>query len=179
MSRSQKPIDQTVHFCQAPFRSTYLNNGVARPCCWFDKKQLENRNTTIQDLQSTFHSHDFEQVRELMRSDLPVPACQKCYKHEKAGGESHRQMWNKRKFDKDSIPSGDLTADLKALDLNLGNLCNLKCVMCDSYNSTAWIKDEVALNGKASCSVHKKFDISQLSVENFKTIEWLDRKSVV
>jgi sulfatase maturation enzyme AslB (radical SAM superfamily) len=99
------------------------------------------------------------------------PACHKCLLHEKVEGQSHRILWNDRNLtnwsDVGTEPS------LKGLDLDMGNLCNLKCVTCNSHNSTTWISDEKSLGGNIHCASPKRFDISTLNPEIFQHLEWL------
>ncbi len=160
-------------FCLAPFRSSYLNNNVARPCCWYKKSTLGPQSTDLNNIHQTFHSEDFKKIRGAMLNNDYLKGCQLCYEHEKKGGKSHRQFWNEREFSHDSPNNRSQEASLKALDLNMGNLCNLKCIMCDSYNSTKWIDDENSMEGKAKCSELKKFNLSKLSLDSFKNLEWL------
>ena len=40
-----------------------------------------------------------------------------------------------------------------SLDLNISNVCNMKCVMCSSMYSTLWYEDEMLLTGKSSFTV--------------------------
>ena len=157
--------------CLAPFRSVYLNGGVARPCCWYDRSELVNRNTGIQDVSEIFYSKEFSDIREKMLKGESLPGCKRCIKHEEIGGKSHRMFWNSREFS--DYKTDDTRYGLKALDIYLGNLCNLKCVSCDSYNSSSWISDEVALDGKAKQNYIEKFEVQNLKREVFENVEWL------
>jgi MoaA/NifB/PqqE/SkfB family radical SAM enzyme len=87
-----------------------------------------------------------------------LPNCQGCYKSEELGKTSTRQLMNTewhRKLGSRGIRQRVMEAlkndyelpDSKPiyLDLRLGNLCNLKCRMCNPYNSTAIVKEHFDL----------------------------------
>lgn len=77
-----------------------------------------------------------QQLRQDLNSGQRVSHCDTCWRDEAAGKSSLRQEYNKR-----LAPHTDLRAIYhnttgitdqlpRAFDLNLGNLCNFKCVMC-------------------------------------------------
>lgn len=60
--------------------------------------------------------------------------CDPCVKAEKAGGLSRRL--NQQQFYRSWTGEG-----IRSLDIHLGNLCNMACVICSPENSTSWIPD--------------------------------------
>lgn len=70
-----------------------------------------------------------------MNSNQPVKGCDVCYNKEKNKVTSDRHYWNVHK----DIPTKKLPT---ILDLDLSNLCNLKCVMCDASRSSQHAKDK-------------------------------------
>jgi wyosine [tRNA(Phe)-imidazoG37] synthetase (radical SAM superfamily) len=78
-----------------------------------------------------------------------VSACTHCYAEEKNGYRSHRvtenRVWKER-FGRDFVldrvrntqADGRLNEDIVAIDLRLGNTCNLQCVMCRPQDSSRW-----------------------------------------
>ena len=125
-------------YCMAQFRNIYINNGKARPCCWYERKELDNKVDKLIDVVDVFNSEEFESIRN-NPSDRPS-GCWKCQMHEDKGGKSHRHLWNEREAD-------DGVAKLTDLDIYMGNLCNLACVTCSSNNSTKWIAEERKIFG--------------------------------
>lgn len=123
----------------APFRGAYIINNKVRPCCWYDRKAVDNRIETLADMKDVFYSTEFDKIRA--NKEMP-DACRKCKFHEEAGGKSHRHMWSER-YEDDDIPR------LEDLDIYMGNLCNLACVSCSSQNSTKWIAEEIKVFGSA------------------------------
>ena len=79
-----------------------------------------------------------------------IPAsCRKCFNEERNGIVSKRQwetkVWEER-LDIPSIVSktaddGSLPVDIPYFDLRLGNVCQLKCIMCSPHDSSSWIKE--------------------------------------
>lgn len=123
-------------YCMAPYRNIYINNGKARPCCWYERRELDNKVEKLVDIVDVFKSSEFDRTRE------NPTGCWKCQMHEAKGGKSHRMLWNEREQD-------DGVAKLTDLDIYMGNLCNLACVTCSSHNSTKWIAEEQKVFGTA------------------------------
>ena len=44
-------------YCMAPFRNIYVNNGKARPCCWYERTKLNNKIETIFMVADGNYSH--------------------------------------------------------------------------------------------------------------------------
>lgn len=133
-------------YCMAPYRNVYINNGKARPCCWYERRELNNSVENLTDIVRVFNSEEFDKARE------NPTGCWKCQMHEERGGKSHRMLWNEREKD-------DGIAKLTDLDLYMGNLCNLACVTCSSHNSTKWIAEEQKIWGKAQKTTQDDIDI--------------------
>lgn len=127
-------------YCMAQYRNVYINNGKARPCCWYERKELNNKVEKLIDIVDVFESQEFEAIRN-DPSDRPT-GCWKCQMHEDKGGKSHRMLWNEREKD-------DGVTKLTNLDIYMGNLCNLACVTCSSNNSSKWIAEEQKVFGSA------------------------------
>jgi hypothetical protein len=104
------------------------------------------RDHTIEEIWNSDH---MKQTRlQMLNGEIPT-SCTKCFEEESKGVVSKRQ-WETRewenKIDIQSIvdktaPDGSLEADIPYFDLRLGNVCNLKCVMCSPHDSSSWIKD--------------------------------------
>jgi molybdenum cofactor biosynthesis enzyme MoaA len=137
-------------YCMAPFRNVYINNGKARPCCWYERTELKNKVENLIDIVEVFNSEEFNGIRN-NPSERPS-GCWKCQMHEDKGGTSHRLLWNEREVD-------DGTAKLTDLDIYMGNLCNLACVTCSSHNSSKWIAEEQRIFGTAQKNTQDDIDI--------------------
>lgn len=97
--------------------------------------------------QDAWNSDYMKDIRRKMIDGKSVEGCGTCYKQEKIGKKSYRQIHNQewtsrlskkyiRKIVDKSIESNFEVHQMPSyLDLRLGNLCNLKCRMCNPYNS--------------------------------------------
>lgn len=148
-------------YCMAPFRNIYVNNGKARPCCWYERTELDNKIENLKDAVDVFNSDEFQSIRN-NTSNRPS-GCWKCQMHEDKGGKSHRHMWNEREQD-------DGIAKLTDLDIYMGNLCNLACVTCSSHNSSKWIAEEQKIFGTAFNAKQDEIDI-KLSYDMVKDLK--------
>jgi MoaA/NifB/PqqE/SkfB family radical SAM enzyme len=108
--------------------------------------QLNLRQHTIEEVWNSSYMKDVRCT--MMKGEMPA-SCQKCYREEATGINSKRQWetaeWSSR-VDYEEIVSrtaedGTLPVHVPYFDLRLGNLCQLKCVMCSPHDSSAWIKD--------------------------------------
>jgi hypothetical protein len=81
----------------------------------------------------------------LTTGELP-PACQYCVNAEEKGLISRRINRRRPNDEQQQYPT-DIV--LEHLDYNCDNICNLKCIICSGYYSSAWIEDEIALGRRS------------------------------
>lgn len=111
-----------------------------------DGVAMNLRDHTIEEV---WNSEHMRRTRlQMLNNEIPE-SCRKCFHEESKGIVSKRQweteVWNKR-LDIDSIVAktdeqGNIPVDIPYFDLRLGNICNLKCVMCSPHDSSSWIKE--------------------------------------
>lgn len=115
--------------------------GFLKICC-ASKEQVDYK---YNDIETWFKSEKLQRLRANLRDGIKDPICQQCWTREKNGRWSQRKTYNKyigkiledswdKNFAKninlkESIENID-TANIRSFDLKLGNLCNLKCIMC-------------------------------------------------
>ena len=152
-------------FCPLPWIHLATRpNGDVRVCCTAnasgagvdDDKEagLIKHNGQVVNLvkntvEEVWNSDGMKQIRlQMLAGEIPS-SCTKCFEEESKGITSKRQwetiQW-KSNIDIDSIVSktnedGSLPVEIPYFDLRLGNLCQLKCVMCSPHDSSSWIKD--------------------------------------
>lgn len=111
-----------------------------------DGVTMNLRDHTIEEV---WNSPQMKSTRLQMLNNEVPESCKKCFREESLGIKSKRNwetiVWQQR-LDLDSIVAktesdGSLPVDIPYFDLRLGNLCNLKCVMCSPHDSSSWIKD--------------------------------------
>lgn len=152
-------------FCPLPWIHLATRpNGDVRVCCTsnasgadlVDSKEvgLVIQNGSIMNLRDNsiaevWNSNYMKSTRvDMLAGNIPS-SCTKCFDEESKGIVSKRQwetkVWNER-IDLQAIvdqtsEDGYLPVNIPYFDLRLGNLCQLKCVMCSPHDSSSWIKD--------------------------------------
>ena len=152
-------------FCPLPWIHLATRpNGDVRLCCTSNasgagmvdekviglvRKEDLNLNLRTNTVEEIWNSDFMKRTRLQMLNEEIPDSCKKCFVEESAGIVSKRQweteVWKDR-LDLDSIVSrtkddGSLPVDIPYFDLRLGNMCQLKCVMCSPHDSSAWIKE--------------------------------------
>jgi organic radical activating enzyme len=145
---------------------------------------------TIKDqfVKEAWNSKDMRDIRTAMVSGNKVEGCSTCYLQEESGRVSNRQHsnieWASRigedniykLIDRAILSNGELEHNIAYLDLRLGNLCNLKCRMCNPYNSSQIAKEHVELFSSDSAynrvwsTAFGKFNSKIMDVQ-----EWFDQ----
>jgi MoaA/NifB/PqqE/SkfB family radical SAM enzyme len=152
-------------FCPLPWIHLATRpNGDVRVCCTanasgaglIDKKEegLVKQDGAAMNLQhhtieEVWNSQQMKNTRlQMLRGEIPE-SCKKCFVEESNGIDSKRiwetKVWKER-LDIESIvkqtkDDGSLPVNIPYFDLRLGNLCQLKCIMCSPHDSSSWIKD--------------------------------------
>ena len=152
-------------FCPLPWIHLATRpNGDVRVCCTanasgaglIDKKEegLVKQDGAAMNLQhhtieGVWNSQQMKNTRlQMLRGEIPE-SCKKCFVEESNGIDSKRiwetKVWKER-LDIESIvkqtkDDGSLPVNIPYFDLRLGNLCQLKCIMCSPHDSSSWIKD--------------------------------------
>jgi len=124
-----------------------------------DGKPMMLDKETFKDAWNSGYMRD---IRKKMINGEAVKGCETCYEQEKVGKKSYRQGHNEewsRKVGKKVLEErveksigSDFQVDEPPmyLDLRLGNLCNLKCRMCNPYNSVQIQKEWEKLDAKSN-----------------------------
>ncbi len=109
-------------------------------------------------IKDAWNCDELRQIRKSMITDQPIAGCSVCYLQEESGRTSNRQhannewMWRLGKDVASDVVAqasnndGRVDNDIVYLDLRLGNLCNLKCRMCNPWNSSQIAKEHASLN---------------------------------
>lgn len=142
-------------FCAVPFVSIMVNTDTTvRYCCMAGSnnklRKEDGKFYTCKDniVSDAWNSADMRDIRKAMIAGDKVDGCKVCYLQEESGRISNRQHsineWRWRIGEKElqdrvqqaADNDGKLIDDIVYLDLRLGNLCNLKCRMCNPWNSS-------------------------------------------
>jgi MoaA/NifB/PqqE/SkfB family radical SAM enzyme len=135
-------------------------NGDVRVCCTAnasgaglvdvkDAGLVKDMNLKTHSIKQIWNGEFMRNTRlQMLNNEIPR-SCTKCFEDEAKGIKSKRNwettVWNER-LDLQSIvdktqQDGSLPVDIPYFDLRLGNMCQLKCVMCSPHDSSSWIKE--------------------------------------
>lgn len=141
-------------FCILPWMHVATSPGGSyRVCCNSDSKnnqfklngeQLKLHKHSVNDLHK---SETLIAIREQMLAGQRPETCRRCFAQEDAGVRSSRQIYNEVWDDGLAHGVNDPVVP-RYLDLRLGNLCNLKCRMCNPYSSNQWVEEWEVLHGE-------------------------------
>lgn len=182
-------------FCAVPFVSIMVNTDTTvRYCCMvkgsFNKiKNGEGKPYTCKDnfIHDAWNSRDMRDIRKAMIGGEKIEGCSVCYLQEESGRISNRQHsineWKWRIGEQElnsrvqqAIENdGKLDYNIVYLDLRLGNLCNLKCRMCNPWNSSQIAKEHLELteSDKTYADVWKK-TFGKFPVSVLDDQQWFD-----
>jgi len=152
-------------FCPLPWIHLATRpNGDVRVCCTANasgagkqdektaglvKKDGIAMNLRDHTIEEVWNSEHMRRTRlQMLNGEIPI-SCTKCFNEEAKGITSKRQWeseeWKQRvDFDKliaSTKEDGTAPVSIPYFDLRLGNLCQLKCVMCSPHDSSSWIKE--------------------------------------
>lgn len=113
-------------FCSLPFNSMMIfQDSSITPCCNYNptKKIFFDEYLNSEDLVET--------RQKFLNNEWPIQ-CNKCKQAELQTGHSFRLLNHKFASEEKEIRDNveKYTNNIKKLDLNTGNICNLKCLMC-------------------------------------------------
>jgi organic radical activating enzyme len=124
--------------CVMPWLGIEINNnGNLSPCCVYkdNLKDPEGNvyNINTHTLEEYINSNELTNIRTQLLEGKSLPGCIKCYDEERVNIDSMRIRKNKEyKYTFKNNAAGDLLT----VDLKLSNLCNQKCVICNSVASS-------------------------------------------
>lgn len=163
-------------FCILPWMHMATNaSGNLRVCCNsipgknYITREGSNKpyNIADKDAHDYWNSIVYKNIRKEMLENKRPEMCARCFTEEDAGIKSARISCNEAWGYDDSfnIIAND---NIKYFDIRLGNLCNLKCRMCNPFASNQWI-DEWHLVDKILPDTEKT---------RLKKMNWFEKDSV-
>lgn len=158
-------------FCVYPFLElTIAPGGQAKPCCAYSQDiEKDGRAMSVYEysVAEIWNSEAIRNIRRLMVEGKRVDGCAYCYRQVK---QKFRSIWEDANDSYEAgwlNPRNETLADVKQrasdsdfalpngperLDLDVGNLCNLKCRMCHSGSSSSVAADPVQIRWPHSFS---------------------------
>lgn len=160
IDKLRQEIMQSETFCFYPYLEISTTpSGFIKPCCYFedvlfidpDKPTDYNKNTynilTNSTLEDTWNSETVISIREKMHKGEKVKNCATCYRDGKASMRfrsinEYKNNYKILELVNETIENNYTAKHLpNRLELKPSNLCNLKCVMCNSYDSSQIAKE--------------------------------------
>ena len=154
-------------FCIAPWHDTHIvTDGGFKGCCVMaagpkgGRFEKDGKPVTINEgIGAGINSDSAKSLRLALMNGKWHPECKRCMDEENAGMKSMRnfyeERWGDRFTHEDAVAitdpnTGELPEDHIPFfyDIQLGNLCNLKCRICSPESSSMWIPDYQKLMGK-------------------------------
>ena len=149
-------------FCVYPWMELLVGpSSNVRLCCIAETAvQDENHrayNFEEDSLESYWNSYGLRQVRKKMLAGEKIKACEHCYHQESIGRTSYRQSFNKHwlesengkdilnRVEKSKKNNFRVEEPPLYMDIRPGNLCNLKCRMCNPGSSSKIYKEQKEL----------------------------------
>jgi hypothetical protein len=159
-------MTQKKYFCYEIFKNISIwsrNEKIFyNPCSFYKGHYAQSQSI---DLDAAWKNPERQKIIDLVNQDLPVPGCEVCYEQERKGLESRRiasfdiyENWHK-----------DTQIDLpgpQGIDYSVGNLCNLKCVICGPQNSTQWLPDYQKLHPNVKIEQFKYKKNQQIEIQS-------------
>lgn len=165
-------MSQSKTFCILPWMHLATNaSGNLRVCCNSTPGEnfIMNNDKPFKiqkdDLEVAWNSPTYKKIRSQLLNDIRPKMCTRCFREEDAGIKSARQGWNE-KWKEDIEYIVDAPFNIKYVDIRLGNLCNLKCRMCNPYASNQWVKEWSLIEDALSPSEYNRL----------KSMDWPENK---
>lgn len=123
-------------------------NGNIKPCCQWTGSMGKVEDTSLVE---AFKAHPaIVNLRKQFLNNEQPKSCQSCWTREEQIGGSRRQWFEKRFMSTvaDDYQYTEKVDDIQwtQMDINLSNVCNLKCRMCGSWASNSWFEEDLLLS---------------------------------
>ena len=175
---NRKDFLKHKNFCLYPFTQLYClstpDGFRVKPCC----ETLEKDEIYAKTI-SSIKNHDFlKDLRKHFIDDKPLPEmCCRCIEDETASdGKSSRRLdrlSSNMDFTFEVNEDGELLSEVQDLDLRPSNTCNLKCIMCNPWDSSKWGED-IDIYGDVFLKLSKQDDLEDLKKEINKAKQYTD-----
>lgn len=122
------------HYCSMVYRGMQIwADGSLKPCCMY-KNQYDEKQYSLHEYDEWWSS-GMSEIRENYKNNIPSKGCSACfdpkYRYNKTIKDSSTES-----CDNDGIPRYEVSKYPEFIDITFGNICNLKCVMCNSTSSS-------------------------------------------
>jgi len=175
------------NFCIRPFNSALINtSGILNICCEIDTKLTKFKNFKESNIEKDtieqWWVSDYKNyVRQSFLENKKIKECAGCWREEKQGLASHRIKSNhqykaifQNRFERNlKLIGKDALPYPEDVEIQITNLCNLKCQMCSGSESSRLLIENNALGYEKSNQ--KDYDLND---ENYEKIENLVKHDI-
>lgn len=193
--------------CLYPFvQLSTIPSGFIRPCCYYtefiaDGAEGRRMNVNRNSMASVWNSAEMRRIRTEMIAGRKLIGCAQCYQEDRVGATSLRlrsfKEWGhhsgvKNAIEESVLKNGEISEPVRYLELKPGNLCNLKCRMCNQFDSSKVVTEMRELATKYQVPhlltqarlmdeqrVEADFDISQMPDWSKLDSFWLEAESLL
>lgn len=154
-------------FCTLPwFHQVVSTDGSMKPCCMWRPGNSEY------NAQNFLQGQFMQELREQFKKGIPHEECWQCTYPESVNNNSVRlDSFNTASAMKlSSFTESDVM--LRSQDVNLSNVCNLKCRMCGQTRSTKWIADDVAMGKQSVGLLESNWSLSNEQVMTMERLRF-------
>jgi MoaA/NifB/PqqE/SkfB family radical SAM enzyme len=158
LDKVRKHILESETFCFYPYLELSTNPaGQIKPCCYFGTPLKPTLDSPIEDqytigdqgvtFEHVFNSEGMKEIRRKLTNGERINPCNICHRDGSAGmrARSVAEYKNNREVLElvaDAIDNDFVVDETpRRLELKPNNLCNLKCTMCNSYDSSQIVKE--------------------------------------
>jgi molybdenum cofactor biosynthesis enzyme MoaA len=154
------------HYCAMPFNHVSVgNNGDYQICCIHPVPEEHKQNINQINVDEWMQNPYLAQVRSAFERDEQHSGCQRCWQQEQSGAQSMRQVQAK---EYKIIGAKPVQSRILHIEVAVGNLCNLSCVMCNEYNSSSILAENRQLG--IAVLDQREFTWSESAFENLQQI---------
>jgi len=112
------------------------------------EKDIGHWNLEDNTITDAFLGKFMHKLRDEFRNGKKPTNCSRCWDEEDAGINSKRISFAEHFSGDDTIPDTLFTdpvteKNIQYVDLKLGNVCNLKCRICNSMSSSKWAQEDI------------------------------------
>ena len=154
------------YFCYEIYKNLAIwsKNGKIsyNPCSYFDGFIKTSDNL---DISQVWNSKEHQELKQIIQDNKPIPQCHRCY-YEEEHGLISRRLNAKEKYEQYQRDDNIELASPENIDYSVGNLCNLKCVICGPDNSSAWISDYKQMYPQVDTITFKHEKFNQIKLDN-------------
>lgn len=165
--------------CIAPFATlTIAANGKQSPCCTWSHTDAKDNATVVRyktpdDIKK--HWMQMGDLREqFINNDYPA-GCVRCDKRNEMSGFNRKQWYELHFGDSvtdEELSRPDIPLNIKQMDLNLSNKCNLRCRHCGGWGSTGWFKEDKKLNDLDKVKFRRcEEKLNEVNIDDFTASE--------